>query len=120
MKEEIRRAVAFAVLADDNVKAETAIYSYVEDRRSRISGTRNDFFDHEAGARIAGSGSRLYHYGLWHHIDLTIDGASFKGYDYGSSCHFQGVVNERTVQLYDHGEGRYFDYAAADASANPA
>ena len=59
MKEEIRRAVAFAVLADDNVKAETAIYSYVEDRRSRMSGTRNDFFDHEAGARIAGSGSRL-------------------------------------------------------------
>jgi hypothetical protein len=121
MKEEIRRAVAFVVLAEEGGNAETTIYSYEQDRRSRMSGNPNDFFDHEAGARITGSGSRFYHYGFWHHIDLNLDGASFSGYDHGSNGHFEGVVKEGTVQLYDHGEGRYFEYALApDVAANPA
>src|ERR1700681_416545 len=110
MREEIRRAVAFAVLAED-AKPETTIYSYELDRRSRMSGNRNDFFDHAAGARITGTGSTVGPYGLLPHLDLNVDGASFSRYDHGPNGHLQGVVKEGTVQLYAHCEGRYFEYA---------
>ena len=109
MKEEVRRAVAFAVLAQDS-GGDTTIYSYDEERRSKMSGTRDEFYDHELSARIVRSGPSLYHYGLWHHIDLTVSGTSFSGYDHGSKSHFEGVINGRTAQIFDHGEGRYFDY----------
>jgi len=109
MKEEIRRAVAYAVLAQDD-GAETTIYSYDTEKRSKMSGSRDDFFDHDMGARVVRSGGSLYHYGLWYHIDLKIAGSSFSGYDHGSKSHFEGVINGRSVQLYDHGEGRYYDY----------
>ena len=109
MKEEIRRAVAYAVLAQDG-GGETTIYCYDTEHRSKMSGSRDDFFDHEIGARVVRTGASLYHYGLWHHIDLNVAGTSFSGFDHGSKCHFEGVISGRAVQLYDHGEGRYFDY----------
>jgi len=109
MKEEIRRAVAYALLAREG-DAETTIYSYDTEHRSKMSGSRDDFFDHEIGARVVRTGASLYHYGLWHHIDLNVAGTSFSGFDHGSKTHFEGVINGRAVQLYDHGENRYFNY----------
>ena len=114
MKEEVRRAVAFAVLAQDG-GGETTIYSYGTEHRTKMSGSRDDFFDHDISARIVRSGTSLYHYGLWHHIDLNVNSTSFSGFDHGSNCHFKGVINGRAAQLYDHGEGRYFDYAMASS-----
>jgi hypothetical protein len=116
MHEHIRRAVAFAVLAPEAQNVEGTIYSYSENRRSKMSGNRNDFFDHDAGVRIAGA--KLYHYGRWSYIDLAIDGDKFSGFDHDSKTHFEGAVKGRLVQLYDHGEKRYFDYAA-EAVAQP-
>jgi hypothetical protein len=112
MKEEVRRAVAFAVLAQPDAICDCEIYSYANDRRSKFSGSGSDFYDYDFGARIARSGDHLYHYGHWHHISLNVSAGSFSGYDHGSKCHFEGAVKGTIVQLYDHGEGRYFDYAA--------
>ena len=112
MNEQIRRAVAFAVLAPKSERVERTIYSYASDHRAKLSGSRHDFFDHEAGVRIAGSGSKLYHYGLWSYIELTVDGEKFSGFDHGSKTHFEGVIKGNLVQLYDHAEKRYFDYTA--------
>jgi hypothetical protein len=112
MKEEIRRAVAFAVLAQPDAVRDCDIYSYANDRRSKFSGSSSDFYDYDFGARIARVGDHLYHYGFWHHVSLNVSSGAFAGYDHGSNCHFEGVVRGMTVQLYDHGEGRYFDYGA--------
>ena len=114
MHEHIRRAVAFAVLAPQGENIERTIYSYTENRRSKMSGNRSDFFDHDAGVRIAASKAELYHYGQWSYIDLAIEGDKFSGYDHGSKTHFEGVIKDALVQLYDHGEKRYFDYAAEE------
>ena len=104
MKEEIRRAIAFAVLAPAGGNKDCEIYSYDKDRRSKFSGNSSDFLDYDAGARIIRFGPDLYHYGLWHYVSLTVGEKSFSGYDHGSKCHFEGVVKGETVQLYDHGE----------------
>jgi len=112
MKEEIRRAVAFAVLAAEEGTTDCDIYSYDADRRSKFTGNGSDFHDLDSGAHIRRHGPDLYHYGLWQHVQLTVNEESFSGYDHGSNCHFEGVVNGATVQLYDHGESRYFEYAA--------
>jgi hypothetical protein len=110
LKEEVRRAVAFAVLAQENGTQDCEIYSYAKDRRSKFSGNAGDFHDYDMGARVARFGAQLYHYGLWHYVSLDAKAGTFSGYDHGSNCHFEGVVNGRTVQLYDHGERRYYDY----------
>jgi hypothetical protein len=112
MKEQIRRAVAFAVLAFEGESIERTLYSYAENRRSKMSGKRHDFFDHDAGVRIAGKDTKLYHYGEWSYIELDVSGSKFAGFDHGSKTHFAGVIKGQLVQLYDHGEKRYFDYAA--------
>ena len=112
MKEEIRRAVAFAVLAPSEGNKDCEIYSYDNDRRSKFSGNSGDFHDYDSGARVTRFGPDLYHYGLWHYVNLTAGAESFSGYDHGSKCHFEGVVKGEIVQLYDHGEGRYYDYSA--------
>jgi hypothetical protein len=112
MKEEIRRAVAFAVLAPQEGNKDCEIYSYDKDRRSKFTGNANDFLDGDMGARITRFGPDLYHYGLWQYVSLTAEGETFSGYDHGSKCHFQGVVKDTTVQLYDHAEARYFEYGA--------
>ena len=93
MKEEIRRAVAFAVLAPPEGNKDCEIYSYDNDRRSKFCGNSNDFLDYDAGARVTRFGPDLYHYGLWQYVSLTAGAESFTG--------------------YDHGEGRYFDYRAS-------
>ena len=112
MNEQIRRAVAFAVLAPETERVERTIYSYALDHRTKMSGTRHDFFDHEASVRVAGSGAKLYHYGLWSYIELDINGEKFSGFDHGSKTHFEGVIKGEIAQLYDHAEKRYFDYAS--------
>ena len=115
MKEEIRRAVAFAVLARDG-QQDCEIYSYEQGRHSKFSGNANDFWDYGMGARIARFGPDLYHYGFWQYISLTVNADSFSGYDHGSNCHFEGVVKGVTLQLYDHGEGRYYEYGLVPPS----
>ncbi len=112
MKEEIRRAVAFAVLAPAEGNKDCEIYSYDNDRRSKFCGNSNDFHDYDSGARVTRFGPDLYHYGLWNYVNLTAAAESFSGYDHGSKSHFEGVIKGEIVQLYDHGEGRYFDYRA--------
>ena len=52
MNEEIRRAVAFAVLAPPDGNQDCEIYSYDKDRRSKFSGNNRDFHDYDSGARI--------------------------------------------------------------------
>jgi hypothetical protein len=115
MKEEIRRAVAFAILAPEEGEQDCVLYSYVNDRRSKFSGNRSDFHDYDCGADVARDGEFLYHYGLWHHIKLDANADRFSGYDHGAKCHFEGVVRDGIVQLYDHEEGRYFDYVLSDS-----
>jgi hypothetical protein len=112
VKEEIRRAVAFAVLAPQEENKDCEIYSYDKDRRSKFSGNSGDFLDYDFGARVTRFGPDLYHYGLFQYVSLTVNEKSFSGYDHGSKCHFEGVVKGTTVQLYDHEEARYFDYGA--------
>jgi hypothetical protein len=112
MKEETRRAVAFAVLAPEEGNKDCEIYSYDKDRRSKFTGNSNDFLDGDMGARVTRFGPDLYHYGLWQYVSLTVTDRSFSGYDHGAKCHFEGVIKDWTVQLYDHGEARYFDYGA--------
>jgi hypothetical protein len=113
MKEEIRRAVAFAVLAPPEGHKDCEIYSYDNDRRSKFCGNSSDFHDYDSGARVTRFGPDLYHYGLWHYVNLTAATGTFSGYDHGSKCHFEGVVKGEIVQLYDHGEARYYDYRAS-------
>jgi len=112
MKEEIRRAIAFAVLAPEEGNKDCEIYSYDKDRRSKFTGNSNDFLDYDMGARVTRFGPDLYHYGHWQYVSLTVGEKSFSGYDHEAKCHFDGVVKDTTVQLYDHGESRYFDYGA--------
>ncbi len=100
------------MLAPESGNAETILYSHAADHRTKMRGNKSDFHDYDADARVVSYGSKLYHYGLWHYVDLTVSDASFSGYDHGSKCHFEGAINGNTVQLYDHGEGRYFDYRA--------
>ncbi len=112
MKEEIRRAVAFAVLAPPEGNKDCEIYSYDNERRSKFCGNSSDFLDYDAGARVTRFGPDLYHYGLWQYVSLNAAAESFSGYDHGAKCHFEGVIKGASVQIYDHGEGRYFDYRA--------
>jgi hypothetical protein len=113
MKEEIRRAIAFAVLAPPDGIKDCDVYSYASDHRSKFSGNAGDFHDYDMGARVARFGEQLYHYGFWHYVSLHVNDGSFSGYDHGSKSHFEGVVKGTTVQLYDHAEQRYFDYGLA-------
>ena len=116
MNEQIRRVIAFAALSSESERAERTIYSYALDHRTKFSGSRHDFFDHDASVRIAGSGSKLYHYGLWSYIELNIGAEKFSGFDYGSKTHFEGVIKDNLVRLYDHAEQRYFEYASENTT----
>ena len=83
MKEEIRRAVAFAVLAPGEGNKDCEIYSYDKDRRSKFTGNSNDFLDYDMGARVTRFGPDLYHYGHFQYVSLKVSEASFSG-RYGS------------------------------------
>jgi hypothetical protein len=93
MKEEIRRAIAYAAATRINGSARSAIYSY------------------DAGAHISRTGGGLYHYGTNSHISFRVNGRNFSGYDYDSGHHYTGEVSGSSVRLYDYGEGQYFSYS---------
>lgn len=107
MKEEIRRAVAYAAATRINGSARSAIYSYESGRHSHMTQT----YDYDAGAHISRSGSGLYHYGTSSHISFKVNGQNFSGYDYDSGHHYTGQVSGSSVRIYDYGEGRYFSYS---------
>ena len=108
MKEEIRRAIAYAAATRINGSARSAIYSYDRGHHSHMSPN----YDYETGAHISRTGSGLYHYGTNSHISFSVSGKKFSGYDYDSGHHYTGQVNGNSVQLYDYGEGQYFTYSA--------
>src|SRR5262245_7077609 len=112
MKEEIRRAIAHAAVAQISEKPRSHVYSYDQGRHTAFSGNGPGGYDHDAQAHVSKSGSNLYHHGLGSHIQLKVQGQNFSGYDYESGSHFRGTVNGHSVQLYDYGEGRYFNYTA--------
>ncbi|CAN7614274.1 hypothetical protein [Mesorhizobium sp. LjNodule214] len=108
MKEEIRRAVAYAAAARALKKATSSIYSYEKARHSHMSSN----YDYDSGSHLSGVNSgNMYHYGLGAHVSLRVTGANFSGYDYESGGHFSGRILGRSVQLYDYGEGRHFNYS---------
>jgi hypothetical protein len=107
MKEEIRRAIAYAAAMRINGSARSAIYSYERSHHSHMSPN----YDYDASAHISHTGGGLYHYGTNSHISFSVRGSNFSGYDYDSGHHYTGQVTGNTVQLYDYGEGRYFSYA---------
>lgn len=107
MKEEVRRAIAFAAATRINGAARSAIYSYENGRYSHMSPT----YDYDTGAHISSTGGGLYHYGTNSHISFSVNGQNFSGYDYDSGHHYTGQVSGNTVQLYDYGEGQYFTYS---------
>jgi hypothetical protein len=92
MREEIRRAIAFAVLAPEDGNKDCEIYSYDKDRRSKFTGNSNDFLDYDMGARVTRFGPDLYHYGHWQYVSLEVGAKSFSGYDHAAKCHFEGTV----------------------------
>lgn len=107
MKEEIRRAVAFAAATHINGSAASAIFSYERGRYTHMTST----YDYNARAHISRGGGGLYHYGINSHISFSVNGRRFSGYDYDSGHHYTGNVSGHTVQLYDYGEGRYYSYS---------
>lgn len=107
MKEETRRAIAYAAATHVNGSAGSAIYSYERGRYTHMTPS----YDYEAGAHISRAGGGLYHYGTNSHISFSVKGGHFSGYDYNSGHHYTGQVKGNVVQLYDYGEGRYFTYA---------
>lgn len=64
MKEEIRRAIAHAVVAQSDGKPSSHVYSYDRGRHTAFTGSGPGGYDHDAGAHVSGSGSNLYHHGL--------------------------------------------------------
>jgi len=107
MKEEIRRAIAYAAATHINGSTASTIYSHDRGRHSHMTPT----YDYDAGAHICRTGGGIYHYGTSSHISFSVRGSSFSGYDYDSGHHYTGQVSGASVQLYDYGEGRYFSYS---------
>src|SRR5690348_4620738 len=110
MKEETRRAIAYAASARVNQSARSSIYSFETAQHSFMGGSRQSGYDYSTGAHFSISGNTLHHYGTASHISFNVSGQNFTGYDCSSGHHFYGRVNGKTVQLYDYGEGRYFTY----------
>jgi hypothetical protein len=107
MKEEIRRAVAYAAATRISGAKSSSVYSYAAGRHSPMTST----YDYDAGAHISPSGGGFYHYGTNSHISFNVNGRSFSGYDYESGHHYTGQVIGNSVQIYDYGEGEYFSYS---------
>jgi hypothetical protein len=108
MKEEIRRAIAYAAATRISGSAASSVYSHQRGRHSHMTPT----YDYDAGAHISRTGGGgLYHYGTSSHISFSVNGHNFSGYDYDSGHHYTGHVRGNSVQLYDYGEGRYFSYS---------
>lgn len=107
MKEDARRAIAYAAATRITGSAATAVYSYDRGKHTPMTAT----YDYEARAHISRSGGGLYHYGTNSHISFKVQGHNFSGYDYNSGHHYTGQVSGRSVRLYDYGEGRYFSYS---------
>ena len=108
MREDIRRAVAYAAATRIANRSPGSIYSFERRKHSHMS----ENFDYEARSHLSGvrSGS-MYHYGARAHIQLTMKGKTFSGYDYESGSHFNGTVAGNRIQLYDYGEGRHFKFS---------
>jgi hypothetical protein len=107
MREEIRRAVAYAAAAHIRGSVPSTIYSYERGRYTHMTPT----YDYEAGAPITRNSAGFYHYGTSSHISFSVNGPKFSGYDYESGHHYTGQISGNKVQLYDYGEARYFTYA---------
>jgi hypothetical protein len=107
MREEIRRAVAYAAAAHIRGSVPSTIYSYERGRYTHMTPT----YDYEAGAHITRNSAGFYHYGTSSHISFSVNGPKFSGYDYESGHHYTGQISGNKVQLYDYGEARYFTYA---------
>jgi hypothetical protein len=107
MKEEIRRAIAYAAGTRINASAGSSIYRHERGRHSHMTPT----YDYDAGAHVSRTGGGLYHYGTSSHVSFSATGRNFSGYDYESGHHYTGRVSGSSVQLYDYGEGRYFSYS---------
>ncbi|MCY4583591.1 MAG: hypothetical protein OXE50_12485 [Chloroflexi bacterium] len=108
MREDVRRAVAFAAAGRANGQFSTSVYSYERRKYSSMSQT----YDYEARCHLSGmrSGS-IFHYGVRAHIAIKLNGRKFSGFDYHSRSHFSGKVSGNSVQLYDYGERRYFNFS---------
>jgi hypothetical protein len=113
MKEEIRRAVAHAVVANSGGTPQTFIYRWSERRHTPFDGAGPGGFDHAAGAHVEET-----ELGLFHHLDggchvkLEVTPNSFKGFDYASNGAFWGTVSGSDVQLYDKELDKFFRYTA--------
>jgi hypothetical protein len=107
MKEETRRAIAFAAATRINGSAASSVYSHERGRHTHMSPT----YDYDASAHISRTGGGLYHYGTNSHISFSVNGRNFSGYDYDSGHHYTGQVSGNSVQFYDYGEGHYFNYS---------
>ena len=108
MKEDARRAVAYAAALRASKKAASSIYSYEKGRHSFMSTSYDyDTSSHLSGVKLG----NIYHYGLGANISLNVSGRNFSGFDYDSSSHFSGTISGRSIQLYDYGEARYFNYS---------
>jgi hypothetical protein len=73
MKEEIRRAIAYAAATRINGAVASTIYSYGRGRHSHMTPT----YDYDAGAHISRTGGGLYHYGTSSHISFSVNGSNF-------------------------------------------
>jgi hypothetical protein len=106
MKEEVRRAVAYAAAVYMRGSAPSTILRHERERYARMTPT----CDHP-GTHISHNSAWYYHYGTGSHISVRFEGLNFSGYDYESGHRYTGHITANEVQLYDYAEGRYFTYA---------
>ncbi len=100
MQEEIRRAVANAVLPKGDEEARP-VFSQTANTWTNFTWTQEGFFDHDASAHVAKVDGGFYHHGLGAHVLLEVEGSQFRGFDHGSGRHFNGVVQGATAIVYD-------------------
>lgn len=118
MREEIRRAVAHAVLSAAAGRHVSILLSPQAGQPMQMTACSHTVYDHEARAHIVPQGNgRLYHNGLNTHLWFRMEGLSFTGYDHDSRQKFSGRVEGNWVQLFDLREKRFFTYYAAPATA---
>jgi hypothetical protein len=106
MREETRRAIAYAAAIRITGIAPTSIYSPA--RRWRT--TMSPGYDVDAQSHINISGSTLYHHGTANRVKLEVDVMCFSGYSQGERQHFCGSIIGNSVEIFDFGEHKYFRY----------
>jgi hypothetical protein len=106
MKEETRRAIAYAAASRINGTPPAGLYSPARRWLSAMS----PGYDIEAQSHINASGPSLYHHGMASQVNLQVDGPCFSGFAYGEGHHFCGSILGNSIEIFDYGEGRYFYY----------